>query len=130
MLLETRVLERGGTGLGLVQVGRSHQHDVVEGPDGLAGGLHPQAVCQVEGLSSVIECRRAVVGGTKGMGQSVRVDSQDRSIIVVDVGGELGILGTLVMSASLPAATLVVTALSLGRSIFTCTAIEPALLLL
>jgi len=35
-LLETRALQQGGTGLGLVQVRTGHQHDMVEGADGLA----------------------------------------------------------------------------------------------
>jgi len=41
VLLKTRALQRGGTGLRLVQVHTSHQHDVVEGADGLAQGLYP-----------------------------------------------------------------------------------------
>ena len=48
----------------------------------------------------------------------------------MDVGGELSVLGMLVMSARLPAAMTVVAALSLGRSISASTAIGPTLLLL
>ena len=63
-LLKMRALQQGGTSLGLVQVHTSCRHNVVEGVDGLAGGLYPQAVCQVEGLNSVIKCGGAIVGGT------------------------------------------------------------------
>ena len=65
---------------------------MVEGADGLAGGLYPQAVCQVKGLNSIIECGGAEVGSTGGVGQGARVDGRLRSI-VVDVGGESGLLG-------------------------------------
>jgi len=39
-------------------------------------GSTPQAVCQVEGLNSVIECGGAIVGCTGGVSQGARVDSQ------------------------------------------------------
>ena len=55
-LLETRALQRGGTGLGLVQVRTRQRHNLVEGVDGLAGGLYPQMVCQIEGLDGIFEC--------------------------------------------------------------------------
>ena len=103
---------------------------MVEGVDGLARGLHPQTVCQVEGLNSIIKCGGAIIGGTGGVGQSAGIDHWDRPIIIVDVHGKFGILGMLTMSACLPATTSVVTALSLGRSVSAATAIRPALLLL
>ena len=86
-------------------------------------------VCQVD-LDGIIECRRAIVGGTSGVGQSVWVDSGNWAILVVDVGGEFSILGTLMMSACLPATTMVVAALSLGRSVCAATTIGRTLLLL
>ena len=102
---------------------------MVEGVDGLAGGLHPQAMCQIEGLNCVIESGRAVVGGTGGVGQGARVDSRLRSI-VVDVSSEGSLLGIFAASASLLATTMSVASLSLGRSVSTRTAVGPALLLL
>ena len=63
--------------------------------DSLAGGLHAQMVCQVKGLDGVIKGRRTITGGTSGVGQGVRVNGGDWAILIVDVGGELGILGPL-----------------------------------
>ena len=77
--------------------------------NGLAGGLHPQTVCQIEGLESIIKCRGAVVGGTRGVGQSMGVDSWNWAILIMDVGGKFGILGTFAMSMGLLATTSVVT---------------------
>ena len=71
--------------------------------DGLAGGLHAQTVCQVKGLNSIIECRRAVVGRARGMGQGTWVDGGYWAILVMDVGGKLSILSALTASARLPA---------------------------
>ena len=71
-----------------------------------------------------------VVDGTRGVGQGMRVDSRHRSIIVMNISGELSILSMFVMSVGLPATTSVMTTLSLGRSISTHTAVRPALLLL
>ena len=97
--------------------------------DGLAGGLHPQAVHQVKSFDSIIKCGRAIVGRTSGMGQDTQVNSGDWAILIVDIGGKLGILGTLTTSAHLLAAMAVVASLSLGRSISAATAIGPTLLL-
>jgi len=102
---------------------------VVEGVDGLAGGLYPQTVCQIEGLNHIIKCRGAVVGSTRSVGQGTTVNGQLRSI-VVDIGGKSGLLGSFASSASLLAASASVASLSLGRSISTHTAIGPTLLLL
>jgi len=102
---------------------------MVEGADGLAGGLYPQAVRQVEGLNSIIECGRAIVGGTGGVGQGTRVDGGLRSIIV-DVGSEGGLLSIFAASASLLATAACAASLSLGRSVSARTAVGPALLLL
>jgi len=49
---------------------------MVKGADGLAGGLHPQAVCQIEGLDGIIECGGAKVGSTGSVGQGARVDGR------------------------------------------------------
>ena len=100
----------------------SYRHNLVEGADGLAGGLYPQTVRQVEGLNSIIEWGGAKVGSTGGVGQGARVDGGLRSI-VVDVGGEGGLLGIFAASASLLAATVCVASLSLGRSVSACTAV-------
>jgi len=102
---------------------------MIEGADGLAGGLYPQVVHQVKGLNSIIECGGAEVGSTGGVGQGARVDSRLRSI-VVDVGGEISLLGSFMTSTSLFATSASAASLSLGRSISACTAIRPALLLL
>ena len=48
----------------------------------------------------------------------------------MDEGGELSVLGALATSTCLPATTMVVATLSLGRSISAATAVGPALLLL
>jgi len=53
-----------------------------------------------------------------------------KTVIIVDVGGKGGLLGSFAMSASLLATSASVVSLSLGGSISTCTAIGPALLLL
>ena len=98
--------------------------------NGLAGGLHAQTVCQVEGLNSIVESRRAIVGGTGGVGQGVRVNGGFRAILVMDVGGKFSILSALMAGACLLAATAVVASLSLGRSVSAATAAGPALLLL
>ena len=87
-------------------------------------------VRQVEGLDHIVKSGRTIVGCTSGVGQGVGVDSRDWAILVTDVGGELSVLGTLATSAHLPAATMVVAALSLGRSVSAATAIGPTLLLL
>ena len=79
---------------------------MVEGADGLAGGLHPQTVCQIEGLDGIIECGGAEVGSTGGVCQGARVNGGLRSI-VVDVGGKSSLLGSFATSA-------VETVLSLG----------------
>jgi len=113
----------------LVQVCTSHQHNLVESVDGLAGGLYPQAVCQIEGLDSIIECRGAEVGSTRGVSQGTRVDCR-LWFIIVDVSGKGGLLGVLVTSTSLLAAMAHAATLSLGRSISACTTVGPALLLL
>ena len=63
--------------------------------NGLAGGFHPQMVHQVEGLDRIVEGGRTITGGTSGVGQDVRVNGGDWAILIVDVGGELGILGPL-----------------------------------
>ena len=110
--------------------GWSRDADAVEGVDGLAGGLHAQTVCQVEGLDGIVKRGRAVVGCTSGMGQSVRVNSGYRAILVVDVGGKFSVLGALTTSARLLAAMVVAASLSLGRSVSAATAVGPALLLL
>jgi len=68
--LKARVLQRG-TGLRLVQACTSRRHDMVEGADGLAGGLHPQVVCQIEGFDGIIKCRGAIVGSTRSVGQGI-----------------------------------------------------------
>jgi len=102
---------------------------VVEGADGLAGGLYPQAVRQVEGLNCVIESGGAVVGSTGSVGQGARVDSWLRSIIV-DVSGEGGLLSIFEASTSLLATTACVASLSLGRSVSARTTIGLTLLLL
>ena len=96
----------------------------------MAGGLHPQAVCQIEGFNGIIKCGGAIVGRTWGVGQSMGVDSRNQAILVVDVGGELSVLGTFVMSVGLLATTSAVTLLSLGRSVSARTTIGPSLLLL
>ena len=62
--------------------------------------------------------------------QSARVNSGDRSVLIVDVGGEFSVLSTLTTSAHLLAATAVAASLSLGRSVSAATAVGPALLLL
>jgi len=129
VLLETRALQRRRTSLGLVQACTSRQHDVVKGADGLAGGLYPQTVCQIEGLDSIIKSGGAIVGSTRGVGQGMRVDGWLRSIIV-DIGSKGGLLGVLVMSVSLLSAMACAASLSLGRSISARTTIGPALLLL
>jgi len=129
VLLKMRALQRGGTGLGLVQVRTSYRHNLVEGADGLAGGFYPQAVCQVEGLNSIIECGGAEVGSTGGVSQGVRVDSRLRSIIV-DVSGKSGLLGSFASSTSFLATSASAASLSLGRSVSARTAVGPALLLL
>ena len=129
-LLKTRALQRGGPGLRLVQVCTSHQHNLVEGADGLAGGLYPQAVCQIEGLDSIVKCGGAKVGCTGGMGQGVGVDGQLRSILIVDISGEGGLLGIFASSTSLLATMASMASLSLGRSVSAHTAIGCALLLL
>ena len=85
---------------------------------------------QIEGLYGIIESGRAIVGRTSGMGQSARVNRRYRAILIVDVGGEFSVLGALMTSARLLAATAVAASLSLGRSVSTATAIGPALLLL
>ena len=87
-------------------------------------------MCQVEGLDSIVKCGRAIVGGTRGVGEGTWVNGGYRAILIVDVGGELSILGTLMASVYLLATTAVAASLSLGRSISTATAVEPALLLL
>ena len=87
---------------------------MVKGADSLAGGLYPQAVCQVEGLNGVIESGGAIVGSTRSVGQGARVDSGLRSI-VVDVGSKGSLLGIPAASASLLATAVCVTSLSLGR---------------
>jgi len=102
---------------------------VVEGVDGLAGGLYPQAVCQIKGLDGIIKCRGAVVGSTGSVGQGTRVNGGFRSIIV-DISSKGGLLGIFAVSASLLATTVCAASLSLGRSISARTAIGPALLLL
>ena len=102
---------------------------MVEGADGLAGGLHPQVVCQIEGLDSVIECGGAVVGSTGSVGQGVRVNGRLRSIIV-DISSEGGLLSIFTVSASLLAAMACAASLSLGRSVSARTAVGPTLLLL
>jgi len=124
-----RALQRGGTGFGLVQVRTGHQHNLVEGADGLAGGLYPQVVCQIEGPNSIIESGGAEVGCTRGVSQGMRVDGGLWSIIV-DICGEGCLLGILVASTSLLATMSSVASLSLDRSISTCTTVGPALLLL
>ena len=129
MLLETRALERW-TSPRLVQVCRCGRDDLIEGVDGLAGGLYAQTVCQVKGLDAIIEGGRAIVGGTNGVGQNVWVDGRYWAILVLDIGGEFGILGPFAMSAGPLATMLAVAALSLGRSVSAATAIGPALLLL
>jgi len=63
------------------------------------------------------------------VGQGARVDGWLRSIIV-DVGGESGLLASFVLSMSLLATLASAASLSLGRSVSACTAIGPALLLL
>jgi len=100
-----------------------------QGADGLAGGFHPQAVCQIEGLDGIFECGGAIVGSTGGVGQGVRVDGGLRSIIV-DISSKGSLLGIFMASVSLLAATACAASLSLGRSVSTCTTIGPALLLL
>ena len=90
----------------------------------------PQTVRQIEGLDSIVECGRAVVGGTRGVGQSVRVNSGLRSVLIVDIGGELSILGSFMTSASLPTSMSAVTALSLSWSISAHTTVGTTLLLL
>ena len=129
-LLKMRVLEKRGTSLGLVQRCRCGQDDLVKGANCLAGGLHTQMVCQIKGLNSIIECRRAVVGGTRGVDQGVWINCRNWAILIMDVGGELGILGVLMVSVCLLATMVVVGSLSLGRSVSAATAIGSALLLL
>ena len=102
---------------------------MVEGANGLAGGLHPKAVCQIEGLDGIIECRGAAVGSTRSVGQGARVDGGLRSI-VVDISSKGSLLGVFVVSASFLATAACVASLSLGGSISACTAIGPTLLLL
>jgi len=102
---------------------------VVEGADGLAGGLYPQVVCQVEGLNCVIESRGAIVGSTGGVSQGARINSGLRSIIV-DISGKGGLLGVFTASMSLFAASVSAASLSLGGSVSAHTAVGPALLLL
>ena len=80
-------------------------------------------MCQVKGLNSIIESRRAVVGRTRGMGQGTWVDSGYWAILVIDIGGKLSILSMLMASVRLPAATAVAASLSLGRSVSTATAV-------
>jgi len=129
VLLKTRVLQRQQTSLGLVQICTSHRHDLVEGVDGLAGGLYPQVVCQVEGLDGIFECGGAKVGSTGGVSQGARVDGGLRSI-VVDISSEGSLLSIFAMSVSFLATTASVASLSLGRSVSARTAIGPTLLLL
>ena len=80
----------------------------------MARGLHAQTVCQVEGLDSIIECRRAIVGGTGGMGQGAWVDGGYWAILIMDIGDELSVLGMLMVSTCLLAAPVVVASLSLA----------------
>jgi len=100
---------------------------MVEGVDGLAGGLHPQAVCQIEGLDGIIKCGGAKVGSTGGVGQGARVDGGLRSIIV-DISSEGSLLGIFMVSVSLLATTTSAASLSLGRSVSARTTVGPALL--
>ena len=109
---------------------RCGRDDLIKGADCLTGGLHAQTVHQVEGLNSIIECGRAVVGRTRSVGQGTWVDSGYRAILIMNVGGEFGILGALTASTHLLAATAVVASLPLGRSVSAATAVGPALLLL
>jgi len=102
---------------------------MVEGVDGLAGGLYPQMVCQIKGLNSIIKSGGAIVGSTGGVSQGTRVNSRLRSIIV-DLSGKSGLLGSFASSVSFLAASASSASLSLGRSISACTAVRPALLLL
>ena len=64
------------------------------------------------------------------MGQSMWVNSGNWAILVVDIGGEFGVLGMLTTSMHLLAAMMVVATLSLGRSVSAATAIGSTLLLL
>ena len=64
------------------------------------------------------------------MGQSMWVNSGNWAILVVDIGGEFGVLGMLTASMHLLAAMMVVATLSLGRSVSAATAIGSTLLLL
>ena len=65
----------------------------------------------------------AVIGSTGGVGESAWVDSRYGFIFIVDIGGEISILGPFMTSMGLFAATSMVTALSSGRSVSTATAI-------
>ena len=85
---------------------------------------------QVEGLDGIIEGGRTIVGHASGVGQSVWVNSRDQAILIMNVGGEFGILGMLTASVHLLATTAVAASLSLGRSISTATAVGSTLLLL
>ena len=68
-------------------------------------------VCQVEGLNSIIKSGRAIVGGTR-MGQGMQVNSGYQAILIVDIGGELSILGVLMASTHLLATMVVAASLS------------------
>ena len=84
---------------------------------------------QIEGLNSIIECRRTVVSTTGGVSEGMKVNGWLRSIIV-DIGGKGCIVGRLTMSVSLLVTMMVAVALSMGRSVTAHTAIGPILLLL
>ena len=68
------------------------QDDLVKGVDGLAGGLHPQMVCQIESLDRIIKGRGTIVGCTGGVGQGMWVNGRNWAILIVDVGGKFCIL--------------------------------------
>ena len=71
-------------------------------------------VCQVEGLDGTIKGRGTVIGCTGGVGQGMGVDCWDQAVLISDIGCKFSILGMLVMSAHLPATTMVVAALLQG----------------
>ena len=124
-----RVLDKGqGARLRLVMTCRHHRHDAVKGANHFTRGLYTKPVCQIKGLNSIIKCGGGIVGTTGSVGKSAGVDSWLRSIIV-DIGGEGSVVGSLVTSASPFAATMVVVALSMGRSVSARTAVGSTLLL-
>ena len=95
----------------------------------LTRGLYTKLVCQIKGLNGIIKSEGAVVDTTRHVGKGAGIDSQLRSIIV-DIGGESSIVGSLVMSTSPFAATTVAVALSMGGSVTTHTTVWSTLLLL